>query len=64
MALIIPINLDNKIVLIDDDDLVHMSWKYSAKKKGVNLHSYLHRLQFGRWFKRRNPKRRNFQARI
>jgi CheY-like chemotaxis protein len=42
MALIIPVTqgLDKKVVLIDDDELVHMSWKRAGKKSGIEVSTY------------------------
>ncbi len=42
MALIIPIVQKSKeVVLIDDDELVHMSWKREGKKVNIEVHAYL-----------------------
>ncbi len=32
--------MNNKFILIDDDDLIHQVWKLAAEDDGVELHTY------------------------
>jgi hypothetical protein len=37
---IINIKEDKSIILVDNDDLVHINWKIQMKKQGINLASF------------------------